>query len=164
MPRWLILIAYLLLPVMMLSCAGSGENDTRQNPPDPSVLPSDLTIIFGQRSPQPARWQGHTIEPDGRVVIWRGEIEEEHPYEMGYLPESNRLALWKGICEHGFFDLEIGKHGNITRFIRVTAGGKTHQAYWVPQVETTEVRSHLRALYQSCSQSIVVLGRPPMTW
>ncbi|BDG01693.1 hypothetical protein [Anaeromyxobacter oryzae] len=113
-------------------------------------VPSDLTIVCGAGGGFTGEWEGRTVKPDGAVLAWRGLGAEEHPVPAGRLSPDARRALWDAINAARFFEVERHEPGNMTALVRVTAGGRTHEASWPLAEDAAAEPGSLDALYATC--------------
>ncbi|MCK4306419.1 MAG: hypothetical protein KAY24_19410 [Candidatus Eisenbacteria sp.] len=160
MPRWLVYLVCLCCLPILASCSRSEQRNSSQTGKSRSsagALPTDLTIVFGEGGGFTGLWEGYTIQPDGNVLHWRGPVAEQDPQQVGRLSETDRRDLWAKIRQQDFFAQESREPGELTRFFRVTADGKTHQIQWVPQIGTAQDTFVPAELYGHCRKIMVAM-------
>ena len=96
-------------------------------------------IVFGEGGGFTGAWSGFTLHADGNVLHWQGKSAEAEPRSVGRLKLEEVAALWQEIGAQEFFALAEGEPGNLTRFVRVTAAGRTHETRWVPGGEGVSI-------------------------
>ncbi|MFH1844779.1 MAG: hypothetical protein ABIF77_16435 [bacterium] len=114
-------------------------------------IPADLAIVFGEGGGFTGMWTGHTVAADGTVSKWHGKVAEENPEPVGRLSPDQRAALWARLIEADFVSIQSTEVGNLTRFIKVVAAGKTHEVSWIPPGgDSTGVPAQLQELLGFC--------------
>ena len=98
-------------------------------------VPTDLTILFGEGGGATGRWTGHVIEADGSVFDWQGMELGANREEAGSMKAEDLGVLLARITESGFYDTQQNERGNLTRLVRITSKGETHEVSWVPQMD-----------------------------
>jgi len=98
-------------------------------------VPTDLTILFGEGGGATGRWTGHVIEADGSVFDWQGMELGANREAAGALDLDDLGVLLARITESGFYDTQQNERGNLTRLVRITSQGETHEVSWVPQMD-----------------------------
>ncbi len=125
---------------------------TTGSTPDTSEPPADFSCRVGSGGGITGMWSGHTMEAGGSVLSWEGRTAGDDPQPTGRLDAERIRTLWGLVRDHRFFQIESDTRGNMTYMIEVTAGGRTHTAYWAagaspkqPAVEGTlnELRTAL---------------------
>jgi len=114
----------LILCLFVLACGSSGSKGD-------GAIPEDLRVVFGEGGGFSGRWNGHSVGTDRKVVRWEGLAVEENMSEVGELTQDECALLWQKVEDSKFFESESREKGNMTRLIRVTANGETHEVTWV---------------------------------
>ncbi len=145
-----------LLLGVLLSCSLllAGGCSRSPDPKSAAALPSDFTVVFGVGGGAIGLWEGYTVQPDGALLSWRGAFAELNPAPAGQLDPAVLRSIWEEVGKANFFENKVRDHGEYEHFIRVTAGGKTHEASWVPMTRTDDELKALTTLYK-CLQDAV---------
>ena len=123
----------IVLIVAMLGPGCAGRQKAME-PEAAAPAPEDFTIRFGQGGGFSGLWQGYTIRPDGTVWQWSGAVAGRDEEPAGQLSVAQMDALWQRVEASDFFDQDTRVVGNMTAFIEVQAGGRTHRGSWIPRV------------------------------
>ena len=117
-----------------------------------SSLPADFSCRVGFGGGITGLWSGYTLEADGTVLSWEGRIAGLDPQPAGQIPTEAVQRLWQLVQDRQFMTLRSDTRGNMTYMIEVTAGGRTHTAWWSAEARPakpdlnrtlTELRSSL---------------------
>lgn len=137
------------LPLLILACAAglgllacsSGKEPSRQ------PLPSDFQLRIGSGGGFAGLDQGYTVAGDGSVQQWiRPAAGAERVEGRGIVPPDSLHALWERLQAARALALEASETGNLTRFLEITAGGRTNRLSW-PDGQPPS--ADLGALYQT---------------
>jgi hypothetical protein len=140
----------LVLCVALFSLAACSSSRNSRSSADP---PQDFRIVFGHGGGFTGMWQGYLVEPDGSVKTWKGrDAASREESSAGRLTSDGRSKLWKELNEAGFFDQNVDERGNITYFIEVTAGSKTHAIHW--SLPNPAALPPLQRLYERCQELV----------
>jgi len=63
---------------------------------------------------------------------WEGHLAEADPCSVATLADSTLNAVWEELEEEGFLTLTADEQGDLTRFIRLQANGRSHRVAWIP--------------------------------
>ena len=128
------------LPVLLAALAGACSSTSEMKDEQLMQLPisEDLSIVFGEGGGVTGRWTGHAIDAEGREFGWDGMEVGANQSEQGTLSTAALGALLARIEESGFYADEQAERGNLTRMVRITRDGETHEVTWVPQLDLSD--------------------------
>lgn len=141
--------------VLAVGCRSSRNAEAPVAPQQIAVLedpiPGDLRVSWGSGGGITGRWSGYTIEADGRLMAWQGQLALENPTPAGQVPADSLRAIWKAVSDMHFFDVERTEPANMTSVLEVVAEGRTHRVTWPARVEGIEPAvSPIDALFARC--------------
>ena len=142
------------LCLILGACANSGSQTGA------APVPGDFRIVFGEGGGFTGRWSGHTVESDRSVSSWEGVRIEENSTAAGQLSEEHRSLLWQQLVETKFFETKMQEKGNMTRLIRVTANGETHEVTWPRSGFPDKEGSPLDELLDFCQTQVLAPDTP----
>ncbi|RMD92905.1 MAG: hypothetical protein D6814_16280 [Calditrichaeota bacterium] len=139
-----------------LNCAKSPQVQRQ-----PSEWPPDFQLQWSQGGGFSGRWQGFSIDAQGKVVGWTGKLPGANAKNIGQLDPESMKQLWDKIQKSHLFSMKLQNSGNLTYRLKIVAEGKTNTLTWATLPDQPDSAAvAVGALYQFCQNLVRKLQNP----
>ncbi len=132
--------------VFLVTCALVFSACRSTQPYEPQA-PDDFTVEFGHGGGFTGHWEGHVVAADGAVQAWQGLGTARTYAPVGSMSMVARDSLWHALEGAPFFGRDLQATGNMTRYVKVMADGKTHEIRWPETPAAAEAYPNLTAFF-----------------